>query len=1732
MNHIYKTVWNSKLGTWTAAQETAKSHGKSASVDGGVVASCTQVGTRFVYTLAASAVLLMSGQAMAVTGTEYQIFSDNICFYDTTTQSVVCGDATTSVTNTTNGNSPKSVVMGKGATSDGETNVAIGANSVTKMAGAIAIGGAAKALDNQAIAIGTDTHAGGESALAIGKGAQATAKNAISIGVGNVVSGANSGALGNRSYITGSGTYTIGNDNGTAADPIAAKNAGAFGNLNRMTAAAENSRVVGNYNHITTANTYVLGSGINSTTTGASLGDTVANSVYLGNDSQATGGAAATPGTLFNTDVLNQTGTTTSAGAEGTVGSAIVGGITYGSFAGQKAVGAVTVGAAGSERRIQNVAAGEIAATSTDAINGSQLHATQTAIGNLASSTAAHLGGGAAVQANGSISAPTYTINGNTYNNVGAALAGVATHYYSVNSTNQAADSNYTNNGATGQNALAAGVKASAAGTDAVAVGSDATASGAQSLAVGNNVQATHLGATAVGNNSRATADSAQAFGQSSQASAKDAVAVGRYARAQGERASAFGVGNLASGASAVSVGDSSQATRAGSIAIGSPYTENGVTYASKAWSDNAIAIGSGAEAGLDKNAPTNTNAGKTGAIAIGTKALAYEVSAVAMGEKSGAFGVNSLALGANATSNNNSGVAIGDSATSNAVNALAIGTNTKAEHTSAVAIGDGAHANNAAYASVALGNNAKTQASQSLAAGFGAEVTVSDAVALGSSAVANRAALTPSAATSSSASAAANTVYASDAATAADKAAISATVKGALGAVSVGSGTATRQIINVAAGSEDTDAVNVAQLKAVAAKTATTPLVVADGTGNDPVGKVIAPATADAGKLATAGDIANAINKAGFTLTAVAGTGGELGTGSISNELINAGDTVTVEAGKNIKVTQINGTINVATKDSVAFTSVTTGGTVMDGSGVTIAAPTPTNPSNTVSLTASGLDNGGNKITNVADGASPNDAVNFSQLSAVRATAEKGWDIGNGAVVVNTVTPGKKVDFVSGNSSNTRVTVGKDAVTGNSIVTVSAAPDVLQYTNTNNAAGGNTPTGNQFTPTNQVTLVGAAGSTGGVTINNVAPAELSASSKQAVNGSQLYAVGSSTAAALGGSSAFNPSTGQVTAGLNVGGTTYNNVQSALNAINTTAGSGWNLQANGGPASNIAPNGTVNVVNGSNTAVTLTGNTLKVDVVNNPTFSGTVTANGGLTVGANQTVNMGGNTITNVAAGISGTDAVNVDQLNGAIANVTTNVTNVTNLVGTNPTNPDGTTGLTTYDVAQQTKTTHTNLLDTVNRMNLQGIKYVHTHDNGEAPVLAGAQTNDSSAGAAGSSAVGVNAVVESQATNGLALGRQTRVSATNATAVGNEAVAAGASAVAIGNGAQALGERSISIGTGNQVHAARSGAIGDPTTIVASATDSYSIGNNNTVNTANTFVMGNNVNTSVGNSVYLGAGAAATGVATAQSAGTTAYNSAIIGGATYNYAGGTPAGVVTVGSVGGERRVQNVAAGLISATSTDAINGSQLYATHQAINALSVASGAGWNLQANGNTTSITPINPTLNVVDGSNTTVSLSGNQLQINVVDNPTFSGPVTANGGLSVANNLTVQPNTVVDMGGNRITNVAPGVNPTDAATVSQLNQASASVNALGNRVNINHDKAMGGVASAMATAGLPQAYLPGKSMIAMGGATYQGRTAVAVGLSTISDNGHWIIKGSLNSNSHGHVGATIGAGYQW
>ncbi|MDQ7306475.1 outer membrane protein assembly factor BamE [Stenotrophomonas sp. Sm3119] len=166
-----------------------------------------------------------------------------------------------------------------------------------------------------------------------------------------------------------------------------------------------------------------------------------------------------------------------------------------------------------------------------------------------------------------------------------------------------------------------------------------------------------------------------------------------------------------------------------------------------------------------------------------------------------------------------------------------------------------------------------------------------------------------------------------------------------------------------------------------------------------------------------------------------------------------------------------------------------------------------------------------------------------------------------------------------------------------------------------------------------------------------------------------------------------------------------------------------------------------------------------------------------------------------------------------------------------------------------------------------------------------------------------------SQASDSQALGN-------DSVAIGPEAIADGDESVAMGKGSRATGTRSGSLGVGNSVD----------------GEGAFAIGHGNTVSAANAFVLGNNVSildTNLAGAVVLGSGST---VAAAQgNAGGT------INGVQYTYAGGSPqAGdVVSVGAVGAERQVQNVAAGRLSATSTDAVNGSQLYATNQALDAL-----------------------------------------------------------------------------------------------------------------------------------------------------------------------------------------------------
>lgn len=329
----------------------------------------------------------------------------------------------------------------------GHSSVAIGGNdmnSVSTRAKKAYTDNVGKAFPINSISGFYPTTSALDGSVAIGREAKASGTQSISIGTANSVSGNYSGAVGDPSIITGTGSYTVGNDNAVGATST---NVGAFGNNNQIgatatydnngklqttpglvtTAAVDSSKAVGNNNYVNTSSTYVLGSGIG-VKSDKSVMDTVANSVYLGDNSQVLATAGA------NMDVDGVAGSTTTGGATGFVSTATIKStdatttLTYGGFAGETAVGA-----AGSERRIQNVAAGEISATSTDAINGSQLYVANQVTANVAGSVADIIGGDTTVNPDGTLAVTNIGDTGKT--NVSDAIIAAKTIVISDNKT-------------------------------------------------------------------------------------------------------------------------------------------------------------------------------------------------------------------------------------------------------------------------------------------------------------------------------------------------------------------------------------------------------------------------------------------------------------------------------------------------------------------------------------------------------------------------------------------------------------------------------------------------------------------------------------------------------------------------------------------------------------------------------------------------------------------------------------------------------------------------------------------------------------------------------------------------------------------------------------------------------------------------------------------------------------------------------------------------------------------------------------------------------------------------------------------------------------------------------------------------------------------------------------------------------------------------------------------------
>lgn len=213
-----------------------------------------------------------------------------------------------------------------------------------------------------------------------------------------------------------------------------------------------------------------------------------------------------------------------------------------------------------------------------------------------------------------------------------------------------------------------------------------------------------------------------------------------------------------------------------------------------------------------------------------------------------------------------------------------------------------------------------------------------------------------------------------------------------------------------------------------------------------------------------------------------------------------------------------------------------------------------------------------------------------------------------------------------------------------------------------------------------------------------------------------------------------------------------------------------------------------------------------------------------------------------------------------------------------------------------------------------------------------------------------------------------------------------------------------------------------------------------------------------------------------------------------------------------GDKVITNVADGV---NATDAVNVSQL---NSRLNQSKVTVKA----KENGNIT----VEQSAQTDNGTEYTVSLndsvSVNEVHVAQIVHLSSegvrignSGPIIAESGIDAANRT--------------ISNVAPGVRSTDAVNVAQLNTA---VNNVFRQVHSVEKDAQAGIAMAIATAGLPQAYLPGKSMMAISGGTYRGQSGYAFGFSHVTDNGRYVIKASGSGNSQGHYGASVGMGWQW
>ena len=599
---------------------------------------------------------------------------------------------------------------------------------------------------------------------------------------------------------------------------------------------------------------------------------------------------------------------------------------------------------------------------------------------------------------------------------------------------------------ANGKAAIALGRQAKTDGEEAsIAIGNETEATAKDSTAVGSGSKSSGEYAAALGFQTKATANYATAIGSGARGYAEDSQAIGREAETSAGATRAIAIGTLSksSGNYATSVGSSAEATAERAIAVGYKSTakaQSAISVGNLANADHtdSIAVGNGSAATGDQAIATGSNATATkiGSIAMGKNVAASGDYSTAIGNKAKASGANSIAFGSSIDNTTTGTVASGD-------NSIAIGMKSTASGDGAVAHGVGSQSTG--DHSVAVGRLSKAKGAESLALGDEAEATVDKSVAVGYKAnatIVNGVALGSESKTTVDAGqvgynpAAGRTNKYDNLTNNTDNVLTSNRA-----AIAIGDDDAhiTRQLTGLAAGTKDTDAVNVAQLRAVNLKYAGNSgnsdvlldngtlnikgegllSTTADGTGitvkltkGDDIAKDNGKAKEPTNNgVATTQNVVQAINNSYWKATAGGNTDGTPAVGNVK-----PGTQVTYSAGDNLKVKQ---TINATTGDQeykYSLNPVLTGITSIAN---TTTGPKMTFGGNSINITGGSLDMGTNKITNLAPGTADNDAVNVKQLKDTELHITPG-----------TYTPdaNKKVKLTYTDGNNTVVT-GKEAV-------------------------------------------------------------------------------------------------------------------------------------------------------------------------------------------------------------------------------------------------------------------------------------------------------------------------------------------------------------------------------------------------------------------------------------------------------------------------------------------------------------------------------------------------------------------------------------------------------------------------------------------------------------------------------------------------------------------------------